>query len=413
MFGLFLQGQHVDLRIVGERLNVKTVLEGSVRRAGNRLRITAQLSNVVDGYQLWSERYDREIKDIFEVQDEIACSIAERLKVTLKDNKQPSVRAGTKNLEAYQLYLKGRALLYRRGMDIRRAAQCFERVVALDPEYALAWAGLADSRNMLGFYGFGRPDETMPQAKEAATRAVFLDQSLAEAHNALACSHLLHDWDWSKAERGFLRALELNPRYIQALTWYGGFYNQWIVGRFEEAICIIRKAVEFDPLSGYAQAMLASAYKVSGRGSEAVRAASAAVELEESYFTYFYLECTLHWYGEFEKAAAAGEMALAMSGRHGFAMAALAMTYADWGKVADAQAIYAEMLARTARGYISPTMMAIAALAAGERDKALGHLRQAIKIRDPLSICIKYWPDLAPLREDPRFDEILLGLGLK
>jgi len=127
------KGKHVDLRIVGERLNVKTVLEGSVRKAGNRVRITAQLMNVADGYHLWSERYDRELKDIFEVQDDIARAIADRLKVTLKGGRQLSVRAGTSNLEAYELYLKGRALLYRGGLDLRRGAKCFERAVSLDP----------------------------------------------------------------------------------------------------------------------------------------------------------------------------------------------------------------------------------------------------------------------------------------
>src|SRR5215472_13096475 len=175
------KGKHVDLRIVGERLNVKTVLEGSVRKAGNQVRIMAQLINAADGYHLWSGRYDRELKDIFEVQDDIARAIAERLKVALKGGRQPTIKAGTSNLEAYQLYLKGRALLYRRGLDIRRASKCFERAVGLDPQYALAWSGLADARNMLGLNGFDRPEAIMPQAKEAATRAVTLGPMLAEA----------------------------------------------------------------------------------------------------------------------------------------------------------------------------------------------------------------------------------------
>lgn len=162
------KGKHIDLRIIGERLNVKTILEGRVRRAGNRVRIMAQLINVADGYHLWSERYDAELKEIFEVQDEVALAIVSRLKVALRAGQQPSVKAGTSNLEAYQLYLKGRALLYRRGLDIRRAAQCFERAVALDPQYPLAW-GLADARTMLSLSGLERPGLVMPQAKEAAT----------------------------------------------------------------------------------------------------------------------------------------------------------------------------------------------------------------------------------------------------
>jgi TolB-like protein len=144
------KGKYIDVRAVGKRLNVRTILLGSVRRSGNELRITAQLVNVEDGYHLWSDRYDREVKDIFEIQDEIARSIAERLKVTLKGGEQEHlVTVGTNNLESYQLYVKGRALLYRRGGVISRAAECFEREVALDPDYALAWAGLADSQTVV------------------------------------------------------------------------------------------------------------------------------------------------------------------------------------------------------------------------------------------------------------------------
>jgi TolB-like protein len=186
------KGKHIDLRIIGEQLNVRTILEGSVRRSGNHLRITAQLVNVADGYHLWSERYDLEMKDIFEVQDEIARSIAARLRVSLEGKREePLVRAATKNLEAYELYLKGRAFLYLRGSAISRALVCFQRAVALDSEYALAWAGLADSYTVLGYYGLARPEVSMPKGAEAARRSVVLDPSLAEAHNALAMSHLL------------------------------------------------------------------------------------------------------------------------------------------------------------------------------------------------------------------------------
>jgi tetratricopeptide (TPR) repeat protein len=194
------------------------------------------------------------------------------------------VKAGTSNLEAYQLYLKGRALLYRRGLDIRRAANCFDSAVALDPQYALAWAGLGDARNMLGLFGFERPQVIMPRGKEAATCAVALDPMLAEANCSQACATLLHDWDKDRAEAGFLRARELNPRYLQNLAWFGGIYLVWARGRFDEGIAITRQAVEYDPLSGYAQGMLAFAYVHSGRGKEAVQAASSARQLEESFF---------------------------------------------------------------------------------------------------------------------------------
>ena len=407
------KGKHVDLRIVGERLNVKTILEGSVRKAGNRVRIMAQLINIADGYQLWSERYDRELKEIFEVQDEIAWAITGRLKVALKAGQQPSAKAGTSNLEAYQLYLKGRALLNRRGLDIRRAAECFERAVTIEPQYPLAWSGLADALTMVGLYGFDRPGAVMPRAKEAAARAVSLGPMLAEAHCSLAIIHLLHDWEWAKAKQEFLRALELNPRYLQNLDWYAGLYVVAIQGRFNESIALAKQAVEYDPLSAYAYGILALMYSQAGRSSEAVLAANSARNLEESFFAYWSLQGAFHSDQQFAKAAEAGEVALALSGRHVFALAAQAVIYADWGKSAEAKAIYAELVARAAQGYILPTHMAMAASAAGESDKAAVHAREAFEVRDPFLVVGRHWPNFVRLREEPRFIEILARMGLE
>ena len=228
----YFKGKTLEMREIAERLRVTTLLEGSVRRAGNRVRITAQLIDVAKDEHLWSERFDREIEDIFAIQDEIARTIADRLKVSLEDEADtPLVKPHTENLEAYQLYLKGRSLLYKRGLAIPRGLECFKRAVALDPDYALAYAGGADGKAMLGYFGFAPGKETMPQAKEAATKALDLAPDLAEAHNAFAIVSLLHDRDWQTAERAFRRALELNPQYVQARAWYGGsIYNPLRVG---------------------------------------------------------------------------------------------------------------------------------------------------------------------------------------
>jgi TolB-like protein/Flp pilus assembly protein TadD len=410
------KGKHIDLRIIGEQLNVRTILEGSVRRAGDHLRITAQLVNVTDGYHLWSERYDLEMKDIFDIQDEIARSIAERLRVSLeRKREEPLVRAATKNLEAYELYLKGRALLSKRGSAIPHALACFERAVALDSEYALAWAGLADSYTVLGYYGLARPEISMPKGAEAARRSVALDPSLAEAHSALAMSCLLYAWDLAKAEREFLCAIELNPRYIQPRCWYALFYLQFAVGRATEGIEHARLAVESDPLSGYANAMLGMTCSAAGRYTEAVEICGRAVGLDAESFL---ARCSLHWAlrfsGRFEESVAVGELALAMSGRHPWALAALAMTFAEWGKPADAQSVYAEMMARARRCYVQPCQLAIAATAAGMQDEAIRHSREAFEIRDPFSRIhfSKYWPDSARLRADPRFRAMLLEFRL-
>src|SRR3974390_3701743 len=196
---------------------------------------------------------------MFEVQDEIANALANRLKVALKSGQQPSVKSGTNNLEAYHLYLKGRELFYRR-LYARRAAQCFEQAAALDPRYALAWSGLADANNMLGLYGFEPPELTVRQAKEAASRAVELDPMLAEAHCSLGCSLLLHDWNWKAADAEFLRALELNPRYQQNLAWDGLICLVWTQGRIEEGIAFARRAVDYHPYSAYAHGELSLVY---------------------------------------------------------------------------------------------------------------------------------------------------------
>jgi len=412
------RGKHADLRVIGERLNVRTILEGSVRRAGNSLRINAQLVNVADGYHLWSERYDREMKDVFDVQDEIARTIAERLKVTFEGRGQePLVKAGTKNLEAYELYLKGRTLLYRRGGAIQRAVECFEEAVALDPDYALACAGLADSYTVLGYYGLARPETCMPRGIQAARRAVALDSSLAEAHTALAMASLMGTWNKAEAEREFLRALELNPKYLQARDWYALFYLQFAAGRLEEGVAQARQALDCDPLSSYANTLFGYTCAGAGKYTPGVQACERAVELDsESFIARWAHHFTLHLSGRFEEAVRAGELALAMSGRHPWAMATLALTFADWGKPADAEALYAELAARGRRSFVSPSWLALAAAAVGLEDETIRHAREACEIRDPISIAVfsKWWrPWNARLRAHPRFCELLAGTGLE
>lgn len=409
------KGKYIDVRAVGKRLNVRTVLLGSVRRAGNELRITAQLINVEDGYHLWSDRYDRELKDIFEIEDEIARAIAERLKITLKVGEQePLVKAGTRNLEAYQLYVKGRALLYRRGGAVSRAAECFEREVALDPDYALAWAGLADSYTVLGYYGHACPEANMPKAVEAARSAVAIAPSLAEAHNALAMASLMGTWDRVKAEREFMRAIELNPRCTQARDWYALFYLQFSEGRFMEGMAQAKLALVSDPLSSYAHAVYSMTCGLAGKHVEAVQASRRAVELDpESYLAQMILQAVLHFSGQLEESIVAGELALAMSGRLSWSMTALAVTFAGLGKPTDADAVYAEMLARSRRLYVSPSQLAVAAAGAGRENKAIRHAREALEIRDPACQVFfsRHVPFSSLLYAYPRFCEIIERMG--
>jgi tetratricopeptide (TPR) repeat protein len=350
------------------------------------------------------------MKDVFDIQDEIARSIVNRLKVSLEGERlEPLVKAGTKNLEAYEFYLKGRALLNKRGSAIPHALECFKRAVTLDAEYALAWAGLADAYTVLGYYGFARPEASMPKARDAARRAIALGPSLAEAHNAMACASLLYERELAEAEREFLFALELNPRYIQARDWYAFFYLQAAAGRFEEGVAQAKIALKFDPLSGYANALVGLTCFMAGKHAEAIQMFERALELDsDSFLARWLMHAALHQSGRFEEAVEKGEVALAMSGRHAWPMATLATTFADWGKPAEAEAICAELMARARRVYVPPVHLAIAASAAGAEVEALRYAQQAFEIRDPSRDQLsRNWPYSIRLRSNPRFREIL------
>ena len=227
-----------------------------MRRAGNRIRVTTQLVDVSNGFQMWSERYDRELADIFDVQDEIARAIASKLEVTLAGGAPRLVKQATSNLQAYELYLRGRALLLKRGRHVAEGTECLKRAVELDPQFAPAWAGLADTFTVRGYWGMAPPAECMPKALTAARRAVELDPLSAEAHCALAMPLLLWERDYDASEAAFLKCIELNPNYTQGRCWHGLFSLQWVRGRSDEGIAEVRRAYEQDPLSAYAASIL-------------------------------------------------------------------------------------------------------------------------------------------------------------
>jgi TolB-like protein len=409
------KGRSEDLRDVGAKLSVASILEGTLRRSGNRLRIMAQLIDAGTGYQLWSERYDRVIEDIFSVQDEIATTIAERLQLSLHvESVGEQVQPPTRHIAAYELYLKGRALLYQRGLSIAKAIECFKEAVAIDPSYAQAWAGLADGYTTSGYSGLKTPIEVMPLALEAARRALEFDQDLAEAHNALACATLVYDRNYELAEIEFKKALELNPNYPQAIAWYGLFFLQWVSGRNEDAREQLLHAIRTDPLSGYAHVIFSFYCSSSGRPSEAVEHGRRGVELDpNSYLAKWSLAVALELSGEYQEAASNVEEALAISGRHSWALTTLASIYDGWNKPEKASAVYAELEARSLREYIQPAMLIAAAGAAGQMEKAIAYARQAFETRDPLFVMIaRCWPQYDKLRTDARFLDVVRKLNL-
>jgi tetratricopeptide (TPR) repeat protein len=389
---------------------VTTVLEGSVRRAGDRVRITVQLSDVANGFQLWSERYDRELKDIFDVQDEIAKAIADRLRVTLAGGQGDRlVEQGTTNIEAYQLYLKGRALLGRRGASIPLALDLFRNAVALDPDYSLAWAGIADAITGLAITGSVSGSESKPQAMAAATRSIELDPTSAAGHTALAVATLLYENNRIQAKQEFERALELRPSYVLGRSWYALFYLQWARGKFEHGIAEARRALDGDPLSSYLSMILACALCTAGRLDEAIEMARRAVEQDPaSFIARWALGVSLGTAGRFEEAISALETAVQISGRHARALSSLAVVFGSWRKFSEADALHREVLERASRAYVPLTYLVLTAEAAGQHEEALAFAQRAWDDREPPFILhARHFPEFRKLRSEPRFAAIL------
>ena len=409
-----LRGRSDDLETIGERLNVTTVLGGSVRRAGDRVRITVQLSDVRDGFQIWSQRYDRELKDIFDVQDDIARAVADRLKVTLADTPLDRlarlVERGTTDVDAYQCYLRGRALLNRRGPSIPAALELFQQAVAIDPEYALAWAGIADAYTVLGYFGVRPPSELKPDALGAARKALQLDPSSAAGHTALACATLLYENNRDLAGQEFERALELNPRYVQGRAWYALFYLQWTRGDFDRGIAEATRALESDPLSAYTAMILAACLFTAGRrDDEALAIGRIAVERDpESFVARWVLGATLVEAERYDEAVATLEYAAAMSGRHPYGLTSMAVAFGRCGKPEAAETLLRELTERRKRSYVAATQLIGPADAAGHRDLAIQYAERAWAEREPPFILFaRHFPEFRSLRADPRFQAIL------
>src|SRR5437588_4411112 len=326
------RGQGIDLAEVGAKLKVGTVLEGSVRRAGNRLRISAQLVKVGDGYHLWSERYDREMTDVFAIQDEIAKAIAGRLQVGLDGGEAASlVTPATGNLDAYHLCLRGRYLLAQRGLGLKKALECFDQALALDPNYALAHAGLAEACTVLVQYGLAPAGAFRAKARAAACRALELAPQLAEAHAAAGTVSFVIDWDWVTAARELRQAIVLNPRYVIARLWLS-YYLVFVEDRFEDGIAHGRRAVELDPLSPLPSMQLGMSLIGAGRLEEAVAPLERAAALAPTMFLPpIHLGLLYNELGRKEEAIRSVEAAVVTSGRHPWTLCALGVCYSSAG----------------------------------------------------------------------------------
>ncbi|HWA58372.1 MAG TPA: protein kinase [Gemmatimonadales bacterium] len=407
------KGKNEDLRSIGEKLKVASVLEGSVRRAGNRLRITAQLVTVADGFHQWSERYDRELTDVFDIQDEITTAIVERLKLTFNRQSGSLVQPGTENVDAYQLCHKGRALLYRRGLNIERARECFEQALTIDPRYALAHAGLADALIYLAMWGVRPSAEVIPRARIAAARALELEPGLAEAHYATAVIAYFHDYDIATFTREFARAVELKPAYTQARCGRALYDLCNFRADYDSAAAASAGAVKDDPLSAYAATTHAMILGQAGRLPEAIVEARRATELDpDSVVAWWHLSRILGRSGDHPGAVQAGETALALFPQFSWAAATLVAEYGRVGDRPTAERLYAAMTARAAEGYVQPTMLATAATGCGRLEEGLALLTRAVEEHDGVAATmLKSMPELEPLRRLPGYRHLLQRIG--
>jgi len=408
------KGKNVDLRQVGEKLGVNTVLEGSVRKQGNRVRVTAQLVDVTNGYHLWSEKYDRNMDDIFKIQDEIALTITEQLKVTLFEKERTRITtARTQNPEAYESYLKGRFYINRRGSFITQGLKYFEKAIELDKNFALAYAGYSDACLLLAFYSFTRGSEIMVKAKWAAETAIKLDGSLCEAYCSLATYYLNFEYNFSEAKTNFLKSIELGPEYEQSHSWYGMLFLAFGNGRFDEAIEQGKIAIKLEPLSAIAHADLAWTFYTAARFEEALSLAKTGIELDNSSFLSHRI-AGLSYLGlnRYEEALNTFNYLAKISHRHQHAVASLIWVLCSNGNYKEATNEMSELISRSKSEYVAGTHLGLCAAYLNDPDRAFEHLQQAYADRDPMLIQLKYSPSVPTLlRNDPRFQTLLEKIG--
>lgn len=406
------KGSKQDVRDIAGKLNVATVLEGSVRKAGSRLRITAQLIDAHNGYHLWSETYDRELEDVFAIQDDIAHSIVGALKIQFLPEEESGrlVHQTTADLEAYELYLKGR-FVYNRftEQDLKRSLDFYQQALAIDEEYAQAYAGIADSWMNLAD-DWMPPEEAYPEAKRAAERAIELDDALAEAHTALGKVLGWYDWDFDRAELALRRAVAANPNYADAHWGLGTVLPT--TGQLEEAVAELRTALSLDPLSPTFARFTARFLLYLRRYDEAIELGRKALEIDPQH-----VHARVHM-GQAYLADGDPERALevlrqgADVGEMVSVQAYVAQALAALGREDEARALLQELEAQAAEGYVRDEFVAAAYGALGDLDGAFAALDRALNARSAGLIYLHLDPSYDPLRGDPRYARLVEAVGV-
>ena len=399
---------------IGRELKVGTILEGSVRKAGGRLRITIQLIDVGSESPIWSQKYDRELEDVFKIQTDIAERVAEALKVQLlTENRTLIQQKAPEDIGAYVLYLRGRYHWSRRNKeDLEKAIAYFGEAIDKDPNYALAHAGMADCYTLMGRHLYLPAKEAFSKARDFANRALELNNDLAEAHTSLAAVLLIYDWEWDAAEDQFKRAIQLNPNYATAHYWHSVLLQT--TGRLQESVTAAEKAQVLDPLSPVIGMGVVQAYFFSGQYDKAVEECHRYLDMDPSFVVARDFLVHLHVQnGLFEEATEEAKRLLDVSERKSEAMAHLAYVYAASGKTEEAKKLFEASVADAEFGYSNPTIFIIVCSILGDLDNAY---RWAEKARESGRIALhslRFSPDLQRFRTDPRYSLLLAKAHLQ
>ena len=408
------KGVRKPLAQIAAELNVEAVVEGSVLRSGERVRITAQLIQVPADKHIWAQSYEGDVRDTLTVQNRVARAIAEQIRVTLNRQEQATLeKSKTVNPEAYEAYLKGRYFWNKRtGDGLRTAIEYFSRAIKTDPAYAEAYSGLADAYAVSGDlkYGVLSPQDAFPKARAAATKALALDDTLGEAHASLAFALDLYGWDWDAAETEYRQAIKLNPGYATAHQWYS--WHLIMMGRNNDAMFELRKAQGFDPLSLIISADIADALCVAHLYDEAVQQSKKTLEMDPNFAIGHYelgqAFAQKHMHNE---AIAEFQRAIELSGHSGAFDSNLAYVYAASGRKEEAMKIAKDLEARHDQSPSVDADIALIYVGLGDQDQAMIRLNKAYEARFKASILLR--PAFDPLRSDARFQDLLRRIGLQ
>lgn len=407
------KGRQIDPIQAGKELGVRAVLTGRLLQRGDDVIVSTELIDLRDNKQLWGEHYQRKMADLLTVQREIAREITNNLRPKLTGEEQTrATKNYTQNSEAYQLYLKGRFYWNKRTpADFHKAIAFFEQAIAKDPNYALAYSGLADSYALLPGYGEGRPREWMPKAKEAAQKALALDDNLSEAHASLGQIIGGYDYDFAGAERQLQRAIVLNPNYASAHQWRAE--NLSTLERFDEALVESRRALELDPLSLIINRIYADVLMDARRYDEALEQYRKTLELDPNFVTtHFFLGRAYEAKGQYDQAVAEYNKAFELSNVPAARLQELKETYAKGGWKAYWQDVLKGTLERAKTNYQSPFVIALFYARLGQKDEAFAYLEKGYTERDFRVTLIKVSFEFDSLRSDPRFADLVKRIGL-